>query len=59
MTPTRRASPASIWRATSSTTSDWFSGFLLLLAWLASTMMRCARPALDTSWHAASTLAAS
>ncbi|MNI97916.1 hypothetical protein D3C73_1566520 [compost metagenome] len=59
MTPTSLASPASIWRATSSMTRGWFSGSLLLLAWLASTMMRCAKPALDTSWQAASTLAAS
>ena len=43
----------------SSTTAGWLSGFLPLLAWLASIMIRAGSPALASTWLAACTLAAS
>jgi hypothetical protein len=51
-------SPAAICRRCRLRTSGWFSGFLLLLAWLASIISLAAAPT-AASLQAASTLAAS
>src|SRR5690606_7250993 len=59
ITPQMRVLPAAICAAMSAHTAGWFSGFLLLLPGLASTITRGARPAASSCSQIAATLTAS
>ncbi len=59
ITPEMRVLPVAICAEMSASTAGWFSGFLLLLPWLASIITRGARPAASSCAQIAATLSAS